>query len=308
MKKTLISIFSFIILTFFAGSSQAVDYPGDYTIDNIDTSGDIAGLAGYTGVDGTLKIISTTLTDLSGLENITNVGALYISINAALTSLGALSKLTSVSGDLIIQYNHTLTSLSGLNNITRVGVDLYINNNDALTSLGALSNLTRVGESLDIIFNDALTSLNGLDNITYVGGTLRIAANAALTSLNGLDNITNVGTLHIGSNETLTNLCALYNVNLNSAYTLQIYDNTLLSMDTAYALETQLRSNGFTGTAYIHDNNGSGLVSCDLEEPSIYGNVSGSCGGPALKDVYMLLYRESCYHGYSLCLGNAAEK
>jgi hypothetical protein len=34
-------------------------------------------------------------------------------------------------------------------------------------------------------------------------------------------------------------------------------------MDTALALEAQLRNNGFTGTAYIHDNNGSGLVSCD---------------------------------------------
>jgi hypothetical protein len=34
-------------------------------------------------------------------------------------------------------------------------------------------------------------------------------------------------------------------------------------MDTAYALETQLRNNGFTGTADIHDNNGTGLVTCE---------------------------------------------
>jgi hypothetical protein len=37
-------------------------------------------------------------------------------------------------------------------------------------------------------------------------------------------------------------------------------------MATAYALETRLRSNGFTGIADIYNNTGFGLVSCDIDD------------------------------------------
>jgi hypothetical protein len=80
-----------------------------------------------------------------------------------------------------------------------------------------------------------------------------------------LENITSMnGDLEIENNPTLTNLCALYNVNL-AGTTLEVSDNQVLSMDTAYALVTQLRYNGFFGTAHIDDNNGLGLVFCDNE-------------------------------------------
>jgi hypothetical protein len=84
-----------------------------------------------------------------------------------------------------------------------------------------------------------------------------------LASLSGLENLTSVGGyLEIGDNDALTNLCALYNVNLGGN-NLDIYDNNALSMDTAYELETQLRNNGFTGTATIERNYGTGQVFCD---------------------------------------------
>jgi hypothetical protein len=69
--------------------------------------------------------------------------------------------------------------------------------------------------------------------------------------------------LSIGANDVLTDLCALYNMNLFGDR-LFIWENIDLSMATAYALETQLRSNGFTGTSSIHDNDGTGgLVTCE---------------------------------------------
>jgi hypothetical protein len=75
--------------------------------------------------------------------------------------------------------------------------------------------------------------------------------------------------LRIADNAVLTNLCALYNMNFTAGRNLFIYDNPELSMDTANALETQMENNGFTGFADIHDNNGSGLVECDIDNDNV---------------------------------------
>jgi hypothetical protein len=232
-----------------------------------------------------LTIENTALTSLTGLENITTVGGnLMIVSNDALTSLTGLENMTSVDGVLWINYNSSLTSLTGLDNITTVGGGVMIDNNTSLTNLSGLGNLTTVGEDLMII-NNSLTSLTGLENLTTVGGALGIGHNSSLTSLTGLDNITTVGeNLMIINNSVLTNLCALYNVNLTGD-SLAIYENTLLPMETALALETQLIINGFTGTADIHDNDGSGLVSCPCNSATVIpssgtqvisGNTSGA--------------------------------
>jgi hypothetical protein len=254
MFAVLMSIFIYSI------SDAQFIWEGDYTIDN---ATDIANLSGYTKVTGTLIIGENyNFENLAGLENLTSVGRdLSINNNDALTSLSALDNLTSVGGDLNIGYNDALTSLSGLNNLTSVDGDLNIGYNNALISLSAPSNLTSVS-GVRIESNEALTSLSGLESLTSVGGDLMIFYNTALTNLKGLDNLTSVGgVLGINSNDALTNLCSLYKVYLygNSLF---IHTNTKLSMETAYALETQLRNNGFTGTATIHDNNGTGLVIC----------------------------------------------
>ncbi len=88
MKKThqtIISIFSFIIILALAGSVSAQVCTGDYTIDNINTSGDIAALSGCTSIEGSLTIENTALTSLSGLDSLTYVQYnLYILSNTAL--------------------------------------------------------------------------------------------------------------------------------------------------------------------------------------------------------------------------------
>jgi len=104
-------------------------YPGDYTIDDNDTSGDIAVLSGYTGVAGTLFIQNTTLTSLSGLDNLNSIGrGLSIWSNIALTSLNGLENLTYVN-TLGIYDNDALTNLSGLENLTSVGGFLGLEDN-----------------------------------------------------------------------------------------------------------------------------------------------------------------------------------
>ena len=181
MKKTqqiLATIISLTILSFFVGTSWADVCERYYTIDDNDTSGDIAALSGCTSIHGSLTIENTALTSLSGLEN-----------------------LTSVASD---------------------------------TDRG-----------------------------------LTISNNASLTSLTGLDSLPGASHLNISSNPALTNLCALSN--LSWGYLSIIY-NTVLSMETALALKTQLILNGYTGTFNIHDNDGSGLVTCDNDNDTIPDN------------------------------------
>jgi hypothetical protein len=187
-------IASLILLTFFAGNVRANVCDGNYIIDDVDSSGDIAALSGCTAIRGGLFIRDTT----------------------------------------------TLTNLNGLENLTIITNRLVIANNNSLVDISALSNITEIQDYLYIYYNDALTNLDGLDSLTRVSEEVWIYNNASLTSL-----------------------CGLYN--LRQFLKLFLYDNTNLSMDTAYALETQVRNNGATGPIYIFTNNGTGRVICEID-------------------------------------------
>ena len=120
--------------------------------------------------------------------------------------------------------------------------------------------------------NTALTSLSGIQNITSVGGVMYISGSTALTNLNGLQNITSMGgDVYITENDLLTSLSELYQVHA-AGNSLLIVFNSNLSMDTALTLETQLRLNGFTGTAVIHDNPGDSPVTTTT---TIVGDTDG---------------------------------
>jgi hypothetical protein len=237
-QKILATIISLIILTLFSSPVWAQVWNGDYTVGN---ESDIAALSGYTEVTGNLTIENTALTNLTGLET-----------------------LTSVGGTLTINLN-SLLSLNGLEGLTSVGGNLDIRNNVSLASLTGLKNLTSVGGDLEIASNwQSLTSLTGLENLTSVGGNLSIISNP-LTSLTGLENLTSVGgNWSIWDNDALTNLCALYNLNVNFVK-LSIHDNSALAMDTAYALEMYLRNYGNLGTSIIENNSGTEPVFCEVD-------------------------------------------
>jgi hypothetical protein len=90
--------------------------------------------------------------------------------------------------------------------------------------------------------------------------------------------------LIIDNNASLTDLCGLYSANFYGS-SLYIIDNNLLSMDTAYVLEAQLRLNGFMGSAVIINNNGSGLVGCgcngaiEILQPHVLQLIPGDTSG-----------------------------
>ena len=73
-------------------------------------------------------------------------------------------------------------------------------------------------------------------------------------NLVGVDNLTSVGGyLSIQRNDALTDLSALYSVVL-SGETLTIQWNDVLPTANAWALDTQLRANGFSGETAINWN------------------------------------------------------
>ena len=68
-KHQLLATIIILIISFFS-IAQAEVCDGDYFIDDIDSSGDIAVLSGCTEITGRLTIGNTTLTSLTGLENL----------------------------------------------------------------------------------------------------------------------------------------------------------------------------------------------------------------------------------------------
>ena len=254
-----------VLLTSLNGFESLTSVGVDLDIENNSSLTSLSGLDNLTIVGRDLIIYENgALTSLSALDNLTTVErSLVIGGTAILTSLSGLNNITSLGGSLGIEYNSALTSLNGLNSLTSVGVNLRIGDNGALTSLNGLDNLTIVEGFVYIYSNSVLISLSGFDNLITVGDFVIISNNDTLISLSGLDSLISVdGYLKITGNHSLTDLCALYNVNIVNDDNLKITYNSVLSMATAYALETRLRSNGFAGTADIHDNNGTGLVSC----------------------------------------------
>jgi hypothetical protein len=255
-------------LTNLTGLENITNIGGDLRIvDNFDLTS-LGGLSNLTSVNSLYILNNHALTSISALSNVTNVVQdLYINSNLSLTSLTGLENITSLGKSLQIYYNESLTSLIALSNLTNVGLDLYITNNFSLTNLEGMNNLSNVGRLLYIEANYVLNSISALSNLTSVDGemSLYISHNNTLTTLGGLENLTSLNGLDIYSNDALTNLCGLYNVN-SIERGLVIYDNTSLSMDTAYALERKLRSNGFTGSAFIMYNNGTEQVFCDDDE------------------------------------------
>jgi len=157
-------------------------YPGSFTIDEVDTTGDLVEISPYTCIDGSLSILNTTL------------------------EIFALPNLQSVGGYVEIRGNSALTSLSGLSNLSSVGVGLIIGlcdmdtqdppavpGNAALTNLTGLENLTEVGGDVDVCRNQTLSDLTGLESLVEIGNTLWIGWNVQLTSLSALESLTTIG-------------------------------------------------------------------------------------------------------------------
>ncbi len=106
------------------------EYSGDFTIT---TQSDVATIAGYTSISGSLVIECPSCTDLGELSCLTLVVVgLTITNNTALTNLGGLSALTYAGDTLQIDNNTALTNLDGLSALTSVAGYFWIASNTAL--------------------------------------------------------------------------------------------------------------------------------------------------------------------------------
>ena len=202
----------------------------------ITTQTDVATLAGYTSISGSLTIDCPSCNDLGELICLTSVGGgLLISFNDALSNLNGLSVLTSLDGCLSVYSNDALTNLDGLSGITGPVSWVTIYGNDVLANLDGLSGINSVVGDVLISNNDALNDLNGLGALTSAV-LFRIYENGALTSLDGLGALTMVDLLEIYGNDILTDLDGLNSLTTVSG-NLEIRDNTnLVSLDGLSAL------------------------------------------------------------------------
>jgi len=268
------------------------------------------------------------LINLCALYNLNVSGAnLYITNNTSLSmdTANALEAQLIINGftgtsDIHVNNGSGLFCCDDIEDADSDGVGDVCDNCPAVPNPGQedIDN-DGLGNACDNIFNGSFVvydnnDIAALAGYTEITGTLSIgnSSNAAprttfstFEHLSGLESLTSVGgNLEILQNLSLINLCALYNINVGGD-NLYIYNNTSLSMDTAHALETKLRSNGFAGTSvYIDYNGGSEMFVCkeyiedadsdDVvdadDDDTIYGYVSGDVQA----DVYMTLYKYSC--------------
>lgn len=96
------------------------------------------------------------------------------SASGPISNLKALSKITKITGSLIVtQHNVTMGSFSGLENLTYIGGRIYINDT-WISDITPLKNLTYVGGDIDISSN-SIRDFSPLNNITYMGGSLLLS-------------------------------------------------------------------------------------------------------------------------------------
>ena len=136
-------------------------YEGSF---QIETQADLAEIAGYTAVEGSLGIRCSTCPNLCGLECLTSVGG-YLHIGGE-------------AGDYEVEpclSSSALQNLDGLSNLTTIGEGLSLTCLTDLPHVDALGNLaTPLGTRLRIMANKSLTNLNGLSGIGPIDGWLSV--------------------------------------------------------------------------------------------------------------------------------------
>lgn len=143
----------------------------------ITSAQDVAALASIRVIEGTLRVVDTSLDELS-LPALQHIGVgLLISGNPALQRV-SLPQLLDTQWFVSVTDNAAMTALD-LTDLTRVGSSLDISGNPALSDLSHLS-LTSVGGPLSLRDNRSLpaATIGGT-----LGGPIEVSNNAALATL-----------------------------------------------------------------------------------------------------------------------------
>ena len=116
-----------------------------------------------------------------------------------------------------------------------------------------------------------MQELTGLDLITTIGGNLRIKGNSSLKNLLGLSNLVSInGSLIINNNE-LEDLNGLNNINPESMFALNIYENDSLSYCNLNNICSYITNNFSSCTIYDNYSN------CIDEVALVYSCDSCAC-------------------------------
>jgi len=221
---------------------------------------------GCSGVEGDIKIYSSSISNLNGLSVLTSIGRdLIIMDNGNLDSLNGLQNINSIGRDLIIS-NNSLVTLAGLIGLQHIGSNyqvgnVLVENNSQLVNFSGLENLIRIPGKLDVLSNPLLQNFQGFNSLGYLDSDLTIAGNQSLESMAGLDGLTYVtGSVSISNNNFLTSIAAIANILPQSIPSINITQNPLLSVCEVRSV-CEYIANSY-GIAEINDN----ALGCDSLE------------------------------------------
>lgn len=225
------------------GNVDSISYPTPYS--NINN---LAPLNNITKIVGSLEIArNPALQNLTGLNNLTTIGGDFSyrlektiignTTTYPLNSLLGLNNLTSIGGNLKVM---RINKFDGLNNLTNIGGDLSISSAYSGVTNGNMdgfSSLTTIGGKLMIETRAKINDLDGLSSLTSLGG-LFIRSDNAITNLNAFNNITSLGGGEIviipmisnWSNNTLTDISGLQNIDPSTISNLKLLNNTNLGI------------------------------------------------------------------------------
>jgi len=159
---------------------------------------------------------------------------------------------TEIEGNVSV-LGQFINNLNGLNVVTSIGGNLRVMGTSDLINLSGLENLTSIEGRLDI-WNNALTSFYGIESLNSIGSYLYIIGNYSLNSLSGLESLTSIdGELEIASNDALTSLLGLENIDAESISDLYIYYNGALSTCDVQSICDYLAAPNGTIEIYYND-------------------------------------------------------
>ncbi|QSQ22578.1 leucine-rich repeat domain-containing protein [Pyxidicoccus parkwayensis] len=142
------------------------------------------------------------LSTLSGIAGLLPRRNFTLEDNDALEYPGVFSRVSDLTGNIIVQDNAGLKELP-FANLQRLGGSLTVMRNPALPSLTG-TQLVSIGGDLGILENDGLIDLSGLPKLELITGVLSIQSNNNLLSTKGLTALGHVGRLNMRGNPGLS--------------------------------------------------------------------------------------------------------
>ena len=186
--------------------------------------------------DGEIKIfMNYELDSLSGFQNVDSIRNIHFDTNDELKYIRGFDNIVHVEGNLIINSSVYLSNINGFENLISVGGNFELTNIDFLEDMNNFGQLSFIGGNVELYNNiasntivlDSLSSVGGdftldyfislydisFENLNSIGGFLKISSNDNLTSLSGLNNIdhTTISELVINSNNNLS-LCGVESI------------------------------------------------------------------------------------------------